>query len=229
MDFEELKSFKYRKRWFCYFDLLGFTALVQNKGIEQVMPIYQKALSLIERVAETKKTLGISCSWFSDSFIIYSQGGQDGDFAHLEQAGRLFFQELILHQIPVRGALTFGELYTQAAKNIYIGPALIDAYCYAEKQDRLGFVLTPSVSARLEDTSIPASHRSHYRLVNMPGIINHQPSAPIYAFAFNNGMVNGKNPYISALNAMKLKAPDYAKEKYARSIAFLEQHCNAPS
>jgi hypothetical protein len=145
----------------------------------------------------------IQQKWFSDTFIIYSRDDDEADFWYVEQVGRLFFQKLILSEIPVRGAITHGRLYSQSSQNIFVGPALIDAYHYAEKQSWLGFILTPNVSKRLESTSSPTDSRAHYRLVTEPGIILHEPSSPVYAFAFNNGLVNGKNPYLTALSKMK--------------------------
>ena len=224
IDSEEFKPLRYRKRWFCYLDLLGFTSLVNDKNIEQVIPLYKKALLQLENAAGPKKRLGIVYSWFSDTFIIYSRGDKEKDFSYVEQAGRLFFQNLILHQIPVRGAITYGALYSQSSQNIFVGPALIDAYKYAEKQDWLGFILTPSVFQRLEKTSIGVANRAHYRLVTDPEIIKHQPSTPIYAFAFNNGTLNGINIYMSALQTMKAIAPPEAQSKYERTIAFANEH-----
>jgi hypothetical protein len=229
MDSEDFKPLRYTNRWFCYLDLLGFTALVNDKNIEQVIPLYQKALTEMERIALPKKRHGVTYSWFSDTFIIYSRGGKDQDFAYVEHVGRLFFQSLILHQIPVRGALTYGNLYSQSSKNIFVGPALIDAYYYGERQDWLGFVLTPNVFSRLTETTVDLRYRMHYRLVTEPGIIKHQPSTPVYAFAFNNGMVNGRNPYLSALKAMKEKAGQGNAHKYENTISFIHKHARAVS
>ncbi|MHC5077210.1 MAG: hypothetical protein ACYTFM_12395, partial [Planctomycetota bacterium] len=117
---------RYTKRWFCYLDLLGFEKLVQTGDIQQILPLYEKALSNIERAAVEKSPHGISFSWFSDTFIIFSRTGRPEQFALVEQAGRLFFQELILNQIPVRGAISFGDLYSQQERNVFIGPALVD-------------------------------------------------------------------------------------------------------
>lgn len=223
---EDFRPLRYRSRWFCYLDLLGFAALVSGKNIEQVIPLYKNALAEMERIASPKKKHGVIYSWFSDTFIIYSRGGSEQDFAYVERVGRVFFQQLILHRIPVRGALTYGTLYSQSSKNIFVGPALIDAYSYGENQDWLGFVLTPSAFSRLSETIVDLRYRAHYRPVTEPGIINHQPSSPIYAFAFNNGTVNGKNPYLSALEAMKQKAgPRYA-QKYENTISFIRNHAN---
>lgn len=218
---------RYRKRWFCYLDLLGFTALVNNSSIERVIPLYQEALQHLTDLANPKKRLGLIYSWFSDTFIIYSRNDSERDFAHVEHVGRLFFQKLILNEIPVRGAITHGDLYSQSAENIFVGPALIDAYNYAEKQAWLGFILTPSVSKRLETTPLSLDGRAHYRLVTEPGIVQCEPSSPVYAFAFNNGTVNGNNPYLSVLRSMKTKAPPEAKEKYDKTIGFATKHWQA--
>lgn len=220
MDTEDFKPLRYRKRWLCYLDLLGFTALINDKNIAQVIPLYKQALGIMEQVASNKKSLGINYSWFSDTFIIYSRGDGEEDFVYVEQTSRLFFQSLILNKIPVCGALTHGALYSQSSQNIFVGPALIDAYYYTEKQDWVGFILTPSVYKRLEKSSIPLPKRTHYRLVDQPGIINYEPSSPVYAFAFNNVSVNENNPYRIALETMKASAPESVKHKYQRAIDF---------
>ena len=224
MTSQDFRPLRYRKRWFCYLDLLGFNNLVNDKNIQDVIPIYKKALSKLNQSTSRKKLLGIIHSWFSDTFIIYSKNDKEEDFIHVEQAGRLFFQGLILNEIPVRGALTHGSLYSQSAKNIFVGPALIDAYCYAEHQNWLGFILTPNVEKHLRNSSIPVNRRNHYRLVTQEGIINHHPSHPVYAFAFNNGEINGSNPYIKALQSMRDKAPEAAMVKYDNAIQFAKQY-----
>jgi hypothetical protein len=227
MDTDTYRPLRYRKRWFCYLDLLGFASLVNDKSIEQVIPLYKEALQHLVRVAKPKKRLGLIYSWFSDTFIIYSRNDNERDFSYVEQVGRLFFQNLILNRIPVRGAITHGALYSQSSENIFVGPALIDAYNYAEKQAWLGFILTPRVFERLEHTSLAVNNRAHYRLVTEPGIILHEPATPVYAFAFNNGTVSRKNPYLSTLEMMKASAPPHAKGKYDRTIAFANRHDRA--
>lgn len=227
MDSEPYRPLRYRKRWFCYLDLLGFTSLVHDKNIERVIPLYKQALEHLKEQAKPKKRLGVIYSWFSDTFIIYSRDDTEREFSYVEQVGRLFFQKLILHNIPVRGAITHGALYSQSSENIFVGPALIDAYNYAEKQAWLGFILTPNVFKRLENTPLSLEKGLHYRPVTEPGIICYEPSTPVYAFAFNNGSVNGNNPYLARLEGMKMTAPADAKAKYERTIAFAEQHQHA--
>lgn len=110
------RRLQYKDRWFCYVDLLGFTNLVRTRDAGVVIDSYEEAIAQLERGAAAKQTLGISYSWFSDTFIIFSRGDTIDEFTWVEQAGRLFFQRLILAQIPARGALSHGPLYSNLVK-----------------------------------------------------------------------------------------------------------------
>lgn len=218
------EKIQYTNRWFAYFDLLGFSDLVQRKSIEQVMPLYQKALDQLQLSPEEKKKQGIYVSWFSDTFIIYSRGSKAEDFASIEHVSRLFFQHLILNKIAVRGSLTYGELYSQQEKNIFVGPALIDAHRYGEGVNWLGFVLTPNAIKRLEEVSLPVHERSFYRKVANGNLFKLGIMGPISAFSFNNGLVQGKNPYIKALTEMRDQSDLKFQDKYDNTLNFIELH-----
>ena len=142
----------------------------------------------------------------------------------IEQASRLFFQKLILNKIAVRGALSYGDLYTQQEKNIFLGEALMDAYEYGENQNWLNFVIAPSAYNALEKLDFPMEERAHYRLVEQNGVITHSKNENVFAFAFNNGSVNLQNPFLSALASMKEKSPKSVHNKYDNTIQFIERH-----
>jgi hypothetical protein len=220
MKFQSPGHLIYRERWFCYLDLLGFKTLVRKGAVENVIPLYQEALNSLEEKVAPHANLGISHSWFSDSFIIFSRGDSDREFSLVEQAGRLFFQKLILRRIPVRGAITVGKLYSQLKRNIFIGEALIDAYEYGEGQDWLGFILTPHVYKRLEMSSLNLENRAHYRAVGRP-VITHPHWENVYAFAFNNALFNGDNPYLDAVREMRKAASEDYKQKYINTEEFI--------
>lgn len=222
---EKLKrKLRYTKRWFAYFDLLGFANLVRTSEIHDVLPIYEKALDAIEEKANPKRAKGLNYSWFSDTFIIFTKGSSLEEFALIEQASRLFFQKLILHKIPVRGALSFGDLYTQQEKNIFLGEALMDAYEYGEKQNWLNLVVSPSAYRELEKLSFPMEERAHYRLVKESGVITHHENENIFAYAFNNGTINNDNPFLEALISMREMSPQADHDKYNNTIKFIEKH-----
>lgn len=218
---ERFAEVRYTRRWFCYLDLLGFENLVHTGGIENILPLYEEVLSHLEQAAGQKIYQGISFSWFSDTFIIFSKTGRPEQFALIEQACRIFFQKLILNQIPVRGALAFGDLYTQQERNIFIGPALVDAYKYGEGQEWLGFLLAPSTLVALEKMGLPPSQRLHYRVVRNSSVLKNGAIGPVYAYAFNSCNVNGKNPFVKPLESMKRAAGISQANKYENTLAFL--------
>jgi hypothetical protein len=219
----QTRRLQYRDRWFCYLDLLGFKNLVQNTDVGRVIDLYDDAIAHLDQSALVKKPLGISYSWFSDTFILFSRGDSLQEFTLLEQAGRFFFQRLVLAEIPVRGAVSHGKLYSNLERNIFIGEALIEAYEYGEKQNWLGFLLAPSVHRKLADTQFDVRRLYYYRAVVTPGVITHPAPENVYAFAFNNGTVNGANPLLSAIRRMKRKAPEAYKQKYVNTEQFIEQ------
>ena len=218
------RPLRYRNRWFAYLDLLGFTALVQSKAIEEVLPVYADALKQMHQACRVgKEEAGLLYSWFSDTFIIYSGSDTPQDFSRVESAARIFFQLLLAKNIPARGCISHGLLYSQARQNIFVGPALIEAHLYGEALDWVGFCLAPSVEEKLK-ADLPLNQRAHYRKIDDRTVLRKAPAAHVYAFAFNNGTVNGQNPYEKSLESMKKSSPKSVHIKYENSLAFLRQH-----
>ena len=215
---------RYRTRWFCYLDLLGFSTLVDSGAVEKIIPTYEGVVRELEAEVGVKAGTGVSSSWFSDTFIIFSRHATDREFAAVESVARLFFQRLIMKDIPVRGALTLGKLYSRTKKNIFVGPALIDAYTYGEKQNWLGFLLTPSVFRHFQGTHLDLDNRPHYRPLGDARILRELPSEHVYAYAFNNGRVAGKNPFLDHLAAMRSTAGPAHHQKYDNTLAFARLH-----
>ncbi len=218
------RKLRYTKRWFAYFDLLGFANLVRTSEIESVLPIYETVLKAIEEKAEPKKAKGIGYSWFSDTFIMFSKGSSLEEFVLIEQISRLFFQKLILKKIPVRGSISYGKLYTQQDKNIFLGEALIDAYEYGENQNWLNFIITPSAYEALKKLNSPMEGRPNYRLIEDSKVITHKKIKNVFAYAFNNEAANPEKPFLSALNKMKETSPKTVSLKYENTINFINKN-----
>lgn len=233
------KKLCYTDCWFAYFDLLGFSNLVRQIRqdvqdeldmqirLEDVLEIYEKALGKLEK----NQQQGISYSWFSDTFIIFSIGNSDLEFASIEHVSRLFFQDLVLRKIPVRGSLTIGPLYTDQEKNIFFGEALIDAYKYGEAQKWIGFILTPKVYSHFKGTELCLEDRTFYRPVDQRIFKKKKEEKEkyletdnVYAFMFDNGAVNGKNPYLRAISDMKQNSAENFAEKYENTEEFIKKH-----
>lgn len=220
------RSLTYKNRWFCYLDLLGFKDLIRTKDAVHVIELYEAAIEKLKITEKLKAetSLGISYSWFSDTFILFSRGDSLQEFSWVEQAGRLFFQRLVLAEIPARGALSHGKLYSNLERNIFIGEALIEAYEYGEKQNWLGFLLTPSVYRKLSGTKLDINQRYNYRRVTEVGVITHSAPDNVFAYAFNNGTISGSNPLLSAIRRMKTKAATQYQIKYLNTENFILKH-----
>ena len=223
----QARRLQYRDRWLCYIDLLGFTELVRSAEVDTVIEAYEDVIAKLETGASAKRSLGISYSWFSDTFIIFSRGNTLEEFTWVEQASRLFFQRLILANIPARGALSHGKLYSQLEKNIFIGEALIEAYEYGEDQNWLGLLLAPSIFRQLKDTQLDVRQRYNYRPAPSQGVMRLLEPANVLAFAFNNVTVSGANPLLAAIRQMKRKAPEAYRGKYQRTEDFIVKHKQA--
>lgn len=223
------RHLQYKNRWFCYLDLLGFTNLVGSREAGAVIELYEDAISKLEAGASAKRTLGLSYSWFSDTFIIFTRSDSPEEFSWLEQAGRLFFQRLILAAIPARGAISHGKLYSNLEKNIFVGEALIEAYEYGEDQDWIGLLLTPSVYRKLEGSHLDVRERYNYRRVPNDGVMRRLSAENVFAYAFNNATVNGSNPFLFALQNMKRSAAENFRGKYQRAEQYIAQHGTVPA
>lgn len=151
----DIKKDAFKDRWVSYFDLLGFSDLVRTEG---ELHVFNTITTVIE---ESKRKLNsgghiIERVWFSDSFIFYSPGDSNYDFSKFQQLSLYFFFALIRKEIPVRGALAYGKVYADKDNNIIFGEGLIEAYRYAENQDWIGLILTPTAVQRMEEIGLPA-------------------------------------------------------------------------
>jgi hypothetical protein len=195
--------------------------LVEKRDLALIIQDYENILQDLDLKASGKRKFGIDYSWFSDIFLIFAKDDSLESFAFIEKASRLFFQRLILRNIPLRGALTVGELYTQKEKNIFLGKGIIDAYKYGECQNWIGFILTPRVYMRLKDTNLDLEKLPYYRRIEDPEIIKHFDKQNVFAFTMSVLAVNNQNKCLEAILYMKsLVEPKY-RDEYQNAENFI--------
>ena len=191
------------------------------------MPTYYEVIETLKKHGAAFKAKKLLYSWFSDTFIIYSNSDTYDDFHSVEYAGRCFFEQLIANQIPVRGALTYGALYSQLKNNVFVGPALIDAYKHAENQDWLGFVLTPAAKWKLH-SSDELHLLGNYSPIEDASMFKDPANGPVLGFSFKNAGSGGHNPYVAALKSMRAAAAEEYRGKYDRTLSFIETCSKLP-
>lgn len=100
-----------------FFDILGFSELVASGNIDQVAVLYrnyieQEIATLNEKEFKTEALNQIPLEFLiiSDSILIYTKTATHLSFRKLAYVARHFFLLSLLRGLPLRGAITYGEL-----------------------------------------------------------------------------------------------------------------------
>ena len=207
-------------RWVAYFDLLGTRDLVTSGSIFRVFNIYKQALEQLSRHFQ------VSYTWFSDTFLLYTPDESDESFTDIDKVSRWFTYLLIWKRIPVRGALTYGDLYADQDSGVYLGQALVDSYTWGENQDWLGFVLTPQAVLRLSELGLEVSELLNYRHYSVPFKQQVDVSETEYAACFLGNWIRSgsdrRNQLIGTLEKMiRPRMPGSVRRKYENTLTFL--------
>ena len=161
--------------WVACFDILGFKEEIL--GFEQAYGVgrldgFANVIynEILEALNENTKDLQdhIDTYWISDTFMFYTPDDSKDSFNVISELANLFFRGRIRRSPThmMTGALGTGQLYANKQNNIFIGSAFIDAYTYAEKQNWIGFVVTPSAEKRIDDIESELKIPSHTLLYN---------------------------------------------------------------
>jgi hypothetical protein len=143
--------------WVAYFDILGFKNQIHpfRGHLDSYVKVqYEEILQRIEKDKQGVSTFTPDVHeycCFSDSFLFYASGDSIQSYLTIHFVATGFFHYMaIVQKRPITGAISVGDFYANKTKTIYLGEALNDAHTYAEKQDWIGLVLTPSARTKLE-------------------------------------------------------------------------------
>ncbi len=146
--------------WLACFDILGLKETIlgfeKTYGVGKLNRfadvIYKEILDTLQ-CAEKEFQGRVYTCWASDTFVFYTPDVSRTSFMLVSAAAIHFICRMIRHSSSYmpRGALGTGQFYADKQNNIFLGSALIDAYEYAEKQDWIGFVVTPSAERKIAD------------------------------------------------------------------------------
>jgi hypothetical protein len=231
-------------RWVSFFDILGFKRMCQTRDPRD---IFADIAGCLEALKERHKKQWADWSkfefvHFSDSFIIFSPPMDPPEsntttFTGIEQVSRLFAEILIQKQIPVRGAMSCDEFYTDEIENIFFGKALGEAYEVAESCNWLGFVLCPSATRRMEVELGPEDGKvcPIEKSKRFAGLYKHYPIPKRKARKCDAGVEHGtaclfaaREKLLPSLRKMEEMAekPEQ-KMKYKNTIKFLQNPTSA--
>jgi len=212
-----------RNAWIAHFDILGFKQLLENEGgsltIAVVKSKIDKAIEKLKKDVSNFDT-EIDYLFFSDTFVIYSKTKRMNEYPGLISVAKSFINHCIYMKLPVRGAVSFGNVVFGHNNKILMGKAFLESHIYGEDQNWIGLLLTPSACEELEKNDLkPVRHGFTNRDIPM-----RKCKGSVYAYIFINGSTNFNCPLLSPLSEMMAKAPDDVKIKYENTISFIEKH-----
>ncbi len=153
-------------RFVLYVDIMGFSNRVLGSNNEDIFRMMLGILGELKHIQVYAAPMGadpievrpinyVRATTYSDSVILYSiDGSQDSTEAILMSAAQLS-SYLILHSIPFRGALAFGEMTLDYANSIFFGKPLIDAYQLEGKLMFYGIIVHGCAQKQIEEAQYP--------------------------------------------------------------------------
>jgi hypothetical protein len=212
---------EFPKRWIAVFDILGFTKQLENHHPVLVLDQYYAVLEKLYQTHEDRE--GISISWFSDTFVIYSEDDDIKRYADITQIARHFFLGCLYIGVPTRAAISYGALYVDRAQGVIVGQALVDAYKYADGQDWIGLLLLPSAINKARENGLePLRHA--FSKSEIPWKKSLLAIGEILAYSFNDASFNFEHPAVAKLDELQRFAPEKDKVKYARTLEHLKKY-----
>jgi hypothetical protein len=131
-------------RYVALFDILGFKNLVENNDLAAVVKFFESFIKLIRSgkvLLEGHLTMDgkhhpLGYKLFSDTILLYSQDTSFDSLHNLVLYCLVLIREGLLQGIPVRGAITKGEVFID--KDIFIGKPIVQAHVMEQRQEWLG-------------------------------------------------------------------------------------------
>ena len=217
-------TWTYRDAWVAVFDILGFRRMAKQADAE--FPRALLTSKLDDLLSGLDGSLAVKHGRLeylvlSDTIVLFAPSPEPQAYSWLLEACKAVAARSIYVRLPLRGAISIGATYISQKPLVLVGPAFVDAYEFCEDQNWIGLLLTPSASHALKD--IPLDPQRHdFVTGDIP--LRNKPSKGVYAYRFQNGQNNFDSPLFPALRDMQQQAPEDAKDKYKRTIAFVKNH-----
>lgn len=225
----------FAQRWVVCIDWLGFSNFILSQK-KWIKPFIEYS-SILDCIPQRDKNFNVNCTWFSDTFIFYTDDNSYQSYGHLKVYSTDFIDCALRKHIPMCGAMAFGDLYADRDHNIFFGKALIEAYEYTVCQDWIGFVLCPSAIKRIEElkrekgTEAEIYDRLNFKYWEVPlkkKIEQSERQLSNHLLAYRLGRAlgghNTREGCISILESLRNEAVvEVVRKKYQNTIDFLQK------
>ncbi len=162
-----------RDQLFCFLDVLGFSNLVKQTGLDALYEKYQKLISAADQEQVDSAFFSsrsgrpyfgyqkIEATYFSDTIIFWCPY----DIHHLEVLANCI-KEVICRSIelglPLRGAISVGKAKLNTEEKVFIGKPVVNAVEAEKVQRWIGVTLANSFRAEPYNSGFKADCFLHY-------------------------------------------------------------------
>lgn len=209
--------------WIAVYDILGFKERIRDtdQGFQRFSITWDLS-ELFDRLESDNNNLGqFEYMIISDTIVIFAHDLEPSSYGWFLRLCKNLIEHSITKEFPLRCAISAGTAFTAQARPILIGPAFVEAYEYCEDQDWIGLLLTPSATNAIRQAGLePLRHDFVVDTLHLRKL----PPDDVLAYRFQNGAANFESPLLVHLRQMQHFAPTHAKDKYSRTIEFIQRH-----
>jgi len=223
-------AWKQRDAFVGAFDILGFKNLIRQTDQECPREILKGQLADLLGTLDdpnVREYGRVERLVFSDTIVIFAPdlGGDSPlrSFGWFSLLCTKLITKSVEVRLPLRGAISVGPSFTSTSPPIVLGPSFLEAHEYCEDQDWIGLLLTPSATLKFLRAEFDPI-RADFVSDDIPLRNKRAEAENVRAYRFQNGMSNYSSRLLPVLGEMRSLAPTCAKEKYTRTIGFIERH-----
>jgi len=140
------------------FDILGLKRIMSNANLPELSDRLERLIRIVKGCGEEPSIFevgGLRSSGVpvvlqaSDSFVVFSVVESDADVVQLLWNVHHLIYHAIQQDLPIRGAIAFGEALVRTEPPMFIGPAVAEAFGWEHRQAWAGACLSPSLESHL--------------------------------------------------------------------------------
>ncbi|HTB05805.1 MAG TPA: hypothetical protein VK806_02545 [Bacteroidia bacterium] len=217
------------KRFVAFFDIMGFKDLVMRNEHETILKLLYKLSNQREllhnannQMFESKDdktakpfTTGESISFtFSDSIIFFSKSDSVKDYKKIVLDCIVLLHESLNAGIPIKGALSYGEITVDTAKSIYFGQPIIDAYLLGEELQMYAVIMDHEFELKAKELSREKFKNSFVAY-----------KAPLKSGRATHSLIRAynKDVHVSSLNSLYSKSYGRPRQYIDNTMAFVNE------
>ena len=133
------------KTWVAHFDILGFKDRIdcdaKSLQLDLLLSSVEEVVEKLERKID-RLDGAIAYKSYADTFIIYAMTNEKSVYSNILRASKDFLTTCIYKKLPVRGAISYGELILALRGKMIMGKAFLESYQYGEDQNSGIAILT---------------------------------------------------------------------------------------